>query len=73
MSTRERQVSRRMLTYIAGKIMEMSVDGETPDEREIEDMAKLFRDTGVIPCRSSRLTIKEEQDDSATAWLTNTL
>jgi len=43
MSTRRAaKVSRRMLTYIAGKIMEMSVDGETPDEREIEDMAKLL-------------------------------
>ncbi len=43
MSTRRAsKVSKRMLTFIAGKIMEMSVDGEIPDEREIEELSKML-------------------------------
>lgn len=39
---RASKVSKRVLTYVAGKIMEMAVDGEFPDEREVEEIAKLL-------------------------------
>jgi len=39
---RASKVSHRLLSYMAGKIMEMAVDGEMPDEKEVDEMAKLL-------------------------------
>jgi len=39
---RASKVSHRLLTYVAGKVMEMSVDGDLPDEKEVDEMAKLL-------------------------------